>query len=370
MRSCVINPSFRSRGFTLVEFVGQAVPDIRDEAKTCQAQPDLHGSTPVKAVVRRGRTLHGFTLVELLVVITIIGILIALLLPAVQAAREAARRMQCSNNLKQMALACLTHEQTHGSFPTAGWGYGWAGVPERGFKEKQPGGWMFNILPYLEQQSLHDMGTNGDTNGINLRLATPLAAYHCPSRRAAVACPNAGNCYFNANPTYVGRSDYAGSGGDQGVSGATGPSSLSAGDALSGQGWINIAAPTNGIFYLHSMTTMASITDGSSNTYLVGEKWCDPAHYLDVKTGWDDQSWDCGWDQDTIRWSNNKTAFLPREDQEGAGVGGAFGSAHSNGFNMTFCDGSVQTISYSIDPQVHSYLGNREDNQPISSSKL
>ena len=82
---------------------------------------------------------RGFTLVELLVVITIIGILIALLLPAVQAAREAARRAQCANNLKQMGLACLGHEEAHGHFPTGGWGWGWLGDPDRGFRQRQSG---------------------------------------------------------------------------------------------------------------------------------------------------------------------------------------------------------------------------------------
>ena len=96
----------------------------------------------------------GFTLVELLVVITIIGILIALLLPAVQAAREAARRLQCSNNLKQLGLGVLEHEESQGVFPSGGFGSKWVGDSDRGLGVRQPGSWMFSILPFIELDNL------------------------------------------------------------------------------------------------------------------------------------------------------------------------------------------------------------------------
>ena len=91
-------------------------------------------------------------------VITIIGILIALLLPAVQVAREAARTAQCQNNIKQLALGCLAHEAVIKRFPTGGWGFSWTGDPDRGNDWRQPGGWIYNDLPYMEQQALHDLG--------------------------------------------------------------------------------------------------------------------------------------------------------------------------------------------------------------------
>ncbi len=121
-------------------------------------------------------------------VITIIGILIALLLPAVQAAREAARRMQCKNHLKQLALGCLNHEETHGFFPTGGWGCMWRPDPDRGFGLRQPGGWAFSILPYIEQSALHDLGAGcSDSEKRQIyfpqRSATPLEILSCPSRR-------------------------------------------------------------------------------------------------------------------------------------------------------------------------------------------
>src|SRR6187431_638694 len=100
----------------------------------------------------------AFTLVELLVVIAIIGVLVALLLPAVQAARESARRMQCQNHLKQFGLAFHSHADTFSHLPTGGWGWSYVGDPDEGFAEKQPGGWLYNILPFIEQKALREIG--------------------------------------------------------------------------------------------------------------------------------------------------------------------------------------------------------------------
>ena len=104
-------------------------------------------------MIRNKRT-RGFTLVELLVVIAIIGILVALLLPAVQAAREAARRSQCQNNLKQLSVAVLNYENTHKTLPSGGWGWHWMGDPDGGYGKDQPGSWLYSILPYLEEANV------------------------------------------------------------------------------------------------------------------------------------------------------------------------------------------------------------------------
>src|SRR4051794_34286671 len=107
---------------------------------------------------RHSNQSSGFTLVELLVVIAIIGILVALLLPAIQAAREAARRTQCKNQVKQLALGCLLHEDAHKFLPSGGWASFYTADPNLGFGAGQPGSWLYNILPYIEEQATHDLG--------------------------------------------------------------------------------------------------------------------------------------------------------------------------------------------------------------------
>ncbi len=136
------------------------------------------------------RRASGFSLVELLVVIAIIGILVSLLLPAVQAAREAGRRSQCQNNLKQLALGALQHENSKKFFPTGGWWYAWVGDPDQGSGRNQPGGWIFCLLPYIEQVQLAQLGAglqsqSAAKNAFGTQLATtPLPTLYCPSRRS------------------------------------------------------------------------------------------------------------------------------------------------------------------------------------------
>ena len=150
----------------------------------------------------RNQKSAGFTLVELLVVITIIGILISLLLPAVQAAREAARRLQCGNNLKQLGLGALQHEAAQGWLPSDGWNNVWVGDPDLGFGANQPGGWIYNILPYMEQSTFHDIGAGKpDAEKRSLwsgAVATALTSLFCPTRRAPTVLPL--HQYWQANP--------------------------------------------------------------------------------------------------------------------------------------------------------------------------
>ena len=319
---------------------------------------------------------HGFTLVELLVVITIIGILIALLLPAVQAAREAARRMQCTNNLKQIGLACLNHEQQHGHMPTGGWGGKWIGDPDRGFDDRQPGGWIYNILPFMELQSLHDLPLGKSTSTTPTRAAagatmitTPLTAVICPSRRTSVACPNvySQNTYNAGRTTVFSKTDYAVNVGnpssvDDGQ--VDGPPSTAVVDNNT-FAWLSTAA-FNGIAFRRSLVTMADIKDGTSNTYLVGDKYLDPDYYTTGEDGGDDWSPFTGAQNDIGR----SCYYPPLQDTTGISDANRFGSAHAGGFNVAFCDGSTRAISYSIDSVAHSRLGARDDGYAVDGSQF
>ena len=319
---------------------------------------------------------RGFTLVELLVVITIIGILIALLLPAVQAAREAARRIQCQNNLKQMGLAALGHVDAHGIYPTGGWGWGWAGDPDRGFNRKQPGGWHYNILPFMDQTALYELGADGNRDEGRQRVETPVAIFHCPTRRKVAAYPYThGTPYVNVDPPRViGRSDYAACAGD-------GPSAvnprfpegysetLQGGDDAPDSAWDGLPGTMNdatGVVHRRSEVKPAHVLDGASNTYMLGERYLDPDRYYDGTSPDNDQGWDLGYDYDVNRWTANNVSDRPAQDRPGMGGSRTnFGSAHSAGFHMVFCDGSVHLVSYSINGETHRRLGNRKDKLPV-----
>ena len=328
----------------------------------------------------------AFTLVELLVVITIIGILISLLLPAVQAAREAARKLQCSNNLKQLGLGMLQHEQANGFFPSGGWGWSWVGDPDRGTGKEQPGGWLYSILPYMEQHALHDLGTDGDRDhwtatqltGAAQCISTPLAVANCPTRRPPVAIPvtwpNFSNGQFaasGANPiSQAAHGDYAVCVGDmaQGTY-ADGPSTLA--DAIV-YTWSTVE--TTGISFARSQISIAAVSDGTSNTYMVGEKHVMVDAYADgSKDGTDNETmYNANDDASCTTYYNSDSGptHLPMQDMSGSMHNYSFGSAHTGGCNMVFCDGSVHSISYSINAETHRCLGNRKDGQVIDGSQF
>ena len=124
----------------------------------------------------------GFTLVELLVVVAIVGVLVALLLPAMQSAREAARRSACANNLKQLATACKSHVTLLSHYPTGGWDSSTTGSPDLGSDWRQPGGWCYTLLPFMDEKNVYDAA---DRNTI------PVPMFACPTRRGSSIGPGA-----------------------------------------------------------------------------------------------------------------------------------------------------------------------------------
>jgi prepilin-type N-terminal cleavage/methylation domain-containing protein len=357
----------------------------------------------------------GFTLVELLVVIAIIGVLVALLLPAIQAAREAARRAQCQNNLKQLGLGALNHEGTYGFYPTGGWSYDWGPDPDRGFGKDQPGGWPYNLLPFIEQGNLHRLGSGTAYAGSAREAAltqlwtTNVSAYRCPSRGASdlqfadfndVNVKNAG-IYPSTigKATGVFKTDYAANTGttdeSDGYIWFNGASSALNGDYSGAEtsfatklknapmdfcgetpasafqvNWVHYCQ--DGVIYIRSETEIRNIPDGTSNTYLIGEKYVMPEAYGGSVGDTENQGAYIGFDWDNQRtahntiWGTDPELRQPRADRSGYDSTDNFGSAHPAIFHMVYCDGSVQAISYDVDPFIHSYGANRLDGKTVS----
>jgi hypothetical protein len=336
-----------------------------------------------------------------LVVIAIIGILVALLLPAIQAAREAARRTQCVNHLKELSLGCMNHEGTHKFFPSGGWGPRWVGDADRGSGDEQPGSWLYSVLPFIEEQAIHDMPKDGQPDTLDqqqlngARAMVYLAAptiFHCPSRRPAITYkveahhPEiAVNSKRNeiTGDYYVGSGDYAANGGDGNylTASADGPPNWSSGRTKAGRALYRfhmdkIGFSTNpnsgvtewkctGIMFQESEVGIKHIVDGASKTYLIGERFLNSRNYMrDLQApdggglihGGDNWGWSHGYDDDNTRSGLNPplvdTDFLS---------GDQFGSAHPGAWHAAFCDGHVESVSYDIDLLVHQNNANRRD---------
>jgi len=283
---------------------------------------------------------RGFTLIELLVVIAIIAILIALLVPAVQKVREAASRTQCANNLKQMGLAFHSHHDVHKAFPSGGtfWSdtlrvwTGAAGTSQPANYAKQSWGWGYQILPYIEQKDLWQEPVD------NKVVDTPVKIYNCPTARGQYRFQ-----YTQAGSnSYHWMWDYNGNGGSYGTWGSLDRS----GNALDGP----IVPSTN----MSKVTSkIKRITDGTSNTLLVGEKYLSAPARQGVSGCSDDQGWVDGWDNDAISFCRGDqptgTPQPPRPFKADAGCGLYFGSAHG-AMQCVFADGAVHQIKFNIVP--------------------
>ena len=295
----------------------------------------------------------GFTLVELLVVISIIAILVGLLLPAVQAAREAARRMQCLNNQKQLGLAVLNFESAFRYFPASGWTVASRTNPQGKFVS-----WRVGILPYLEHSNVRDL-YRFDLNwweDTNLAVASiPLPVYACPSVpeqppvMSAIAKPPRPALTFN---TPLGRTDYEAIQGVQPQ--PVNPILYNSSNRFS-------------VMHRNSINSHASITDGTSNTVMVVESGGRPSVYRG-RYAHRELSNDQG-----IGWADSEGAFsLDGASADGTleGCGRAAGcvsamntrndnepySFHTSGSNCLFADGHVQFLNQHISLDVMAAL--------------
>jgi prepilin-type N-terminal cleavage/methylation domain-containing protein len=333
---------------------------------------------------------RAFTLVELLVVIAIIGVLVALLLPAIQAAREAARRQQCANNLKQLALAAQNHLESQKSFPTGGWGWWWGGDADRGFGRNQPGGWSFSVLPYMEAGQIRALAGDGNPETISPAqakgaltvLRTLVPHWWCPSRRPRNVYTYSGypNYANNAAAATDGdrvaaRTDYAACVGDRllvetgtfpvpNVSPQMNYNAAKNFNWLTNEMGVTVYPPTaqpteqyTGVCFQRSEVGVEHIADGTSNTYLIGEKYMRPIDYETGADPGDNETWGTGFNNDVNRCGNE----APLQDTPLIASATRFGSPHTGGWFASYCDGHVELVSYDIEIPVHKGNANRAD---------
>ena len=357
---------------------------------------------------------RGFTLVELLVVIAIIGVLVALLLPAIQAAREAARRTTCLNQLRQMGIAMQNHVDSLKVFPTAGSipnpniaNYTTGGTSNPGKPNgpnKQGLGWGYQLLPYLEQGAAHGLLTQPQLQ------STVVPLYNCPSRRAPVAAgsgailsdyasaqPATGQCGSNSyNPLALWPWDTAPVRSAQarlsywgGSSGAWSCSEY--GGVIVRTPYritnpVTATAPAQGeiVSGFPLAVRPGQITDGLSNTMVIGEKFVRADLYEGGGVS-DDRGWADGYDPDTVRFTGipplsdgdagicfnaNQQIALNCEGQGGTIPVMFFGSAHAGGINAVYADASGHFLNFDINYLVFNSLGTRAGEEVLDAAQF
>jgi prepilin-type N-terminal cleavage/methylation domain-containing protein len=287
----------------------------------------------------RSRRRRGFTLIELLVVIAIIAILVGLMMPAVQKAREAANRISCTNNLHQLTLAVHHYENDHGAFP-----------PSR--TNNYSTTWAVLLLPYIEQLNLYakwDLSLSYYQQPL-IAQRTGVPIFFCPTRRV----PEMGLSISGDQPATAG-------GLGPNVPGALGD--YAANNGTTGNDDPASGTRPNGTFEVRTRdrgVRFAEIMDGTSNTLLIGEKHV-PIDKFGV--GWMDNSLYNGDSYVSSTRSAGPSYPLAQLPQQQTW---AFGSYHLSLCQFGFADGSVRTVSSSIDPVTLGWLAQRNDGQVVT----
>jgi len=316
------------------------------------------------------KSVHGFTLVELLVVIAIIGVLVALLLPAVQQAREAARRMQCTNNLKQMGLGVHNFHDTYGVINSGSY----PNIPSttaEPCRYRRFSGFVV-ILPFLEQGALHDSYNFEQdfehADNIAVELATdPIGSYFCPSRRPPERTPTVG---FSAARQNRHRGDYAFCGGGELPNGERSHvhADLS-GTQSNGMFVMPRPEPNGRCFRKPGQLTFASIDDGLSNTLAIGEKRIE--EFRDLDNNLIDGVGSNSADGPTYLWGHftSRNTSSPMNGPIISGWGNLdanFASKHPGGCNFLLGDGSVRFIPETVNFEVYNLLASRNSGRPVT----
>ena len=335
----------------------------------------------------RGRSSGGFTLVELLVVITIIAILIGLLLPAIQAVREAAHRASCQNNMKQIALALLSHCQARGAFPAGcmltppypnfNSDYDPWSEAQSTAKGMQGTSWMVAILPFIDNMVLYNQWDfTKSVVGNKVVATTDINTFYCPSRRSDLGRGGEAIMFQNWSS---GGTDYGGCMGQQDEFVNTCASNSMSHKLCAGE-WLfdtgnNDQGVQKGIFLPNIPARPQDVSDGMSNTIIIGEmqrlhppttvpRGENPEYYgpcLTSNDGWAVAGLSTLFDTNNVQGNGDLGAPGGFNNQffESAG------SQHSSGANFGLADGSVHFLSENIDSTLYAYLGSMCDGHTV-----
>lgn len=314
---------------------------------------------------------RAWSLIELVVVVAIIGLLGSVSVDAIHASRESARQLQCLNNLRQIGMATVQFEGVRGHYPTGGWGWKW--VPDQTLRSRygQPGGWIYQLLPYLEKQSIYDLALpvgaqEFSESKIHELLATPCVVFHCPTRGNRKVVPfNVSRIQRFVNlaspPSFVALTDYAANAGTK-VNLFDGPNAATNLD-IDNAHWPVLSQGDGMILYQHRIRA-SEVTAGLSNVIWAGEKKVSYDDYESDRIGGNDQSMYSGESYDTRRYAMDgispdwfKLAGLMTGKMDGEIDPLAyesqsrlmFGAAHKMSANFVMADASTRRLDINID---------------------